>query len=90
MNNFQRLEEEEIDRLPDLPLGIAQNVNDTLGGMRTFGSIVELYLAKIFDVVTMMAGGEVKRPQNKNTFTHTGGHGSPTEPNGDTPRGPKN
>jgi len=35
--------------------------------MRTFGSIVELYLAKIFDVVTMMAGGEVKRPQQNQT-----------------------
>ncbi len=87
MNNFQRLEEEEIDRLPDLPLGISQNVNNTLGGMRTFGSIIELYLAKIFDVVTMMAGGEVKRPQN--TFNHTEGHGTPTEPNSDSPRGPK-
>ncbi len=82
MNNFQRLEEEEIDRLPDLPMGIAQNVNSTLGGMRTFGSIIELYLAKIFDVVTMMAGGD------NNTFSDPGGHGSPTEPDGGSPRGP--
>ncbi len=87
MNNFQRLEEEEIDRLPDLPMGIAHNVNSTLGGMRTLGSIVELYLAKIFDVVTMMARGEAE--QSSNSFGHTGGHGSPTEPKGEVPRGPK-
>lgn len=88
MNNFQRLEEEEIDRLPDLPLGIAQNVNNALGGMRTFGSIIELYVAKIFDVVTMMAGGDINRPNNK--FGHTSGHGSPTEPDRESHRGPAN
>jgi len=86
MNNFQRLEEEEIDRLPDLPMGIAQNVNNTLGGMRTFGSIIELYIAKIFDVVTMMAGGETERSDNN--FGQTGVHGAPTEPDRGTPRGP--
>ena len=34
----------------------------------------------------MMAGGKVERPNNK--FTHTSGHGSPTEPDAGIPGGP--
>lgn len=86
MNNFKRLEEEELDRLPDLPLGISQNVNSSLGNMRTLGSVVELYFAKIFDVFVMMAGGRIDTPPNN--FSNPGGHGSPTEPDSGIPGGP--
>ena len=34
----------------------------------------------------MMAGGKVERPNN--TFSHTSGHGSPTEPDRGIPGGP--
>ena len=87
MNNFQRLEEEEINRFTELPLGIIGNsVHNKLDNMRTMGSIVELYLTKIVDVFVMMTGGNAERPNN--TFSHTGGHGSPTEPDTGTPGGP--
>ena len=86
MNNFQRLEEEEMDNLPQLPLGISHNVNNSLGNMRTMGSIVDLYITKIMDVFVMMAGGKVERPNNN--FGPIGGHGSPTEPDGRMPDGP--
>ena len=86
MNNFQRLEEEELEGLPDLPLGIAQNVNSTLGGFRFFGNVVDLYLAKIADVFVMMTGGEVDPP--KNNFRQEGDFGSPTSPDQGIPGGP--
>ena len=86
MNNFQRLEEEEMDNLPQLPLGIAHNVHNSLGNMRTMGSIVDLYLTKIVDVFIMMAGGKVERPNNN--FRPNSGSGSPTEPDRGMPGGP--
>lgn len=86
MNNFQRLEEEEIEQLPEIPLGIAHNVHNNLDNMRTMGSMVDLYLTKIVDVFVMMTGGKVERPNN--TFTYTSGHGSPTEPDSGIPGGP--
>ena len=81
-NNFQRLEEEEIDRLPDLPLGIANNVYNNLNNLRTFGSVIDLYLSKIIDVFVMMTGGNATRS------SHTSGHGSPTEPDSGIPGRP--
>jgi len=55
--------------------------------MRTMGSMVELYLTKIVAVFVMMTGGKnVERPNN--TFSHTSGHGSPTEPGSGMPGGP--
>ena len=86
MNNFKRLEEDDIDRLPDLPPGIAHNVNNTLGNMRTFGNIVELYLTKLADVVTMMAGGKVDRSIDGGQ--EGGEPHAPTDPNAPIHRGP--
>jgi len=86
MNNFQRLEEEEKEHLPNIPLGIAHNVHNSLDNMRTMGSMVDLYITKIVDVFVMMTGGKVERPNNG--FSHTSGHGSPTEPNSGIPGGP--
>ena len=87
MNNFQRLEEEELNELTHVPLGIiSNNVYNRLDNMRTMGSIVDLYLTKIVDVFVMMAGGKVERPNN--TFSHTSGHRSPTEPDSGVPGGP--
>ena len=87
MNNFQRLEEEEINDLPELPLHtINNNIHNRIDNMRTMGSIVDLYLSKIVDVFVMMTGGKVER--RNNTFTHSGGHGSPTEPDSGYPSGP--
>lgn len=85
-NNFQRLEDEDLERMPDVPLRIASNVHNSLGNMRTMGSMVDLYLTKIIDVFIMMSGGTVER--NNNTFSHTSGHGSPTEPDSGIPGGP--
>jgi len=86
-NNFQRLEDEELDRLPDLPFSIANNVHNRLNNMRTIGNVIELYLTKVIDVLVMMTGGKSK-PASKNSFTDTSGHGSPTEPDIDGPGGP--
>ncbi len=87
MNNFQRLEEEELNELTELPLGLIGNkVHNSLDNMRTMGSMVELYLTKIVDVFVMMTGGNAERPNN--TFSHTSGHGSPTEPDSHIPGGP--
>ena len=87
MNNFQRLEEEEMEQLPPLPLGIIGNrVHNRLDNMRTMGSMVDLYLTKIVDVFVMMAGGKVERPNNN--FSPGGSYGAPTEPDGDVPGGP--
>lgn len=86
MNNFQRLEEEEIEQLPQLPLGIGHNVHNRLDNMRTMGSMVDLYLTKIVDVFVMMTGGKVERPNNN--FSPGGNHGRPTDPDADMPGGP--
>ena len=87
MNNFQRLEEEEINRFKEQPLDIIGNkVHNKLDNMRAMGGIVELYLTKLVDVFVMMTGGNTQRPNN--TFSHTGGHGSPTEPDTGKPGGP--
>ena len=87
MNNFQRLEEEEMDGFTQSPLGIiGNNVYNSLDNMRTMGSMVELYITKIVDVFVMMAGGNAERPND--SFSHTSGHGSPTEPDSCQPGGP--
>ena len=86
MNNFQRLEEEEMEQLPPLPLGIGHRVHNRLDNMRTMGSIVDLYLTKIVDVFVMLTGGSVERPNNN--FSPGGDYGAPTEPDRDTPGGP--
>ena len=86
MNNFQRLEEEEMDNLPQLPLGIGHQVHNSLDNMRTMGSMVDLYLTKIVDVFVMMAGGKSERPNNG--FSPGGSHGTPTDPHSDGPGGP--
>jgi len=86
MNNFQRLEEEEMDRFAQ-PLGIiGNNVHNSLDNMRTMGSMFELYFTKIVDVFVIMTGGNSER--SNNTFSHTSGHGSPTEPDSGKPGGP--
>jgi hypothetical protein len=85
-NNFQRLEEEELGNLPDLPLGIAHNVHNSLDNMRTLGGVVDLYLTKIIDVLIMMSGGTVDR--SGNSFSSSTNHGTPTDPDRGTPRGP--
>jgi len=86
MNNFQRLEEEEMDNLPQLPLGVGHHVHNSLDNMRTMGSMFDLYVTKIMDVFVMMAGGKINRPNNN--FGQAGGNGSPTEPDRNIPGGP--
>lgn len=87
MNNFQRLEEEEMEQLPDLPLGIAHRVDNQLSGFRTIGSVVELYLTKFVEVFVMMTGGDTNRPTDSNRTESS--DGPPTDPNRRGPGGPR-
>ncbi len=63
-NNFQRLQDDEIGRVPDLS-GTQRQVRQQIEGMQTIGQVVELYLAKIFDAFVMMTGGEVASSNRK-------------------------
>ncbi len=87
-NNFQRLEEEELSRLPDLPLGIKHNVHNHLDSLRTIGGVIDLYLSKLVDVFIAMTGGKPERPSN--TFFSDSGHNPPTDPDSGGPGGPAN
>ena len=57
-NNFQRLHDDEMNRVPDLS-DTQREVRQRIEGMQTIGQVVELYLTKILDAFVMMTGGEV-------------------------------
>ena len=79
-NNFQRLEEEEISRLPELPLGIVKdNVHTQLDGFRAIGGMIDLYLSKLIDIFVAMTGGKSERSGRGNP---------PTDPDNSVPGGP--
>lgn len=83
MNNFKRLQEEEMSRVPDLS-DTQRSVRNRVEGMRTMGAVVELYLTKILDVFVVMTGGTVEQKKSsgpKSSF------GYPTAPEKDVPSG---
>ena len=83
MNNFKRLQEEELGRVPDLS-DTQRSVRNRVEGMRTIGQVVELYLTKILDVFVVMSGGNIDQKKSsgpKNNF------GYPTAPEKDAPSG---
>lgn len=64
MNNFKRLQEEQVKRAPDM--GDEQRfIRNRLDGARTFGQVVDLYLTKILDLFVVMTGGEVSNKNNR-------------------------
>jgi len=68
MNNFKRLQEEEINRMPDQS-DSQRSVRNRVEGMRTIGQVVELYLTKILDVfVVMKMRLQVVLPLDKKFF----------------------
>lgn len=83
MNNFKRLQEEELDRVPDL--GDTQRaVRDKVSNMRTVGQVFELYMTKILDLFVVMTGGNV---QERSSTRKSPDKGYPTDADGDTPPG---
>jgi len=63
-NNFQRLQDDEMGRVPDLS-DTQRQVRQKIEGMQTIGQVVELYLTKILDAFVMMTGGEVDSSNRK-------------------------
>ncbi len=74
MNNFKRLQEEELERVPDLRNN-QRSVRNQLDNMRTVGNVVELYLTKILDLFVVMSGGRISTSDTRPS-DHTG---SPTD-----------
>ncbi len=83
MNNFKRLQEEEMSRVPDLS-DTQRSVRNRVEGMRTIGQVVELYLAKILDVFVVMTGGNVDQKKSSGPKSN---FGYPTAPEKDAPPG---
>jgi len=83
MNNFKRLQEEEINRMPDQS-DSQRSVRNRVEGMRTIGQVVELYLTKILDVFVVMAGGNVDQKKSRRSVSDIG---YPTSPEKDAPSG---
>jgi len=73
-NNFQRLHDDEMDRVPDLS-DTQREVRQRIEGMQTIGQVVELYLIKILDAFVIMTGGEADS-SNKNRKPKSGPPGS--------------
>lgn len=75
INNFQELENQELDRMGEGPGRAVSNVNQKLhSNMRVFhfiGDIVELYFPKIVGLFVKMSGGGRKEDVN-----FKGGHKS--------------
>jgi len=68
MNSFKNLEEETLET-HDLPLSVKSNVHNQLLGMRTSVNIVEVYLNRIFDMLTGLFGGETNTKANTHMLT---------------------
>jgi len=83
MNNFKRLQDEELNRVPDLS-DTQRSVHNQVEGMRTIGEVVELYLAKVLDVFVVMTGGTIAKKSTKRSPTD---QGYPTKSNTDAPSG---
>ena len=81
MNNFKRLQEEELNRIPDLS-DTQRSVHNQVEGMRTIGEVVELYLAKVLDVFVVMTGGKVTKNSSKR---RSADQGYPTNSRSDAP-----
>lgn len=71
-NNFERLQDDEMERVPDLS-DTQREVRHRIEGMQTIGQVVELYLTKILDAFVMMTGGDVDSSDRK---TRSGPPGS--------------
>ncbi len=83
MNNFKRLQEEELSRVPDL--GDTQRaVRNKVTNMRTVGQVFELYMTKILDLFVVMTGGSVQDRSSNKKPPHSG---YPTDADGDAPLG---
>jgi len=63
-NNFERLQDDEMGRVPDLS-DTQRQVRQRIEGMQTIGQVVELYLTKILDAFVMMTGGDVDSSNRK-------------------------
>ena len=68
MNSFKDLEKENLDEHV-LPLGIKSNVQNHIGGMRTFGSIINVYLGRILETFTGLFGGDIMAESNTHMLT---------------------
>lgn len=68
MNGFKDLEEKTLEDHA-LPLGIKSNVQNQLMGMRTSVNIIEVYLNRIFDMLTGLFGGETNITANTHMLT---------------------
>ena len=63
-NNFERLQDDEMGRVPDLS-DTQRQVRQRIEGMQTIGQVVDLYLTKILDAFVMMTGGEIDSSSRK-------------------------
>lgn len=85
MNNFKRLQDEELTRVPDLS-DTQRSIHNQVEGIRTIGEVVELYLTKVLDVFVVMTGGTVSN-KNKSSKRRPADQGYPTKSNVDAPSG---
>ncbi len=58
MNNFKKLEEEELRGSP-LPPRVARDVNQNLGVLRFISNIIELYMPKVAELFVSLSGGNM-------------------------------
>lgn len=65
MNNFKNLEEEALREAPSPPEYIKENIVGQIANLRTWSSIMDLFVSAPFRLITKMIGKEEPFPNKK-------------------------
>ncbi len=67
-NNFQRLQDEELNDYPQPPARIKEDLNHSQNMFQLVGNVIDLFIPKLFQMLARMLGGGSKidqTPENK-------------------------
>jgi len=78
-NSFKDLEDEDLDKNPQAPKQVEDDLNANINSIQTFGNVVELYLSKVIGLFVAILGGKKNEMMNDQT----------TESNNDTDNAPE-
>ncbi len=57
MNNFEKFEEDLVNKFGDPPNKVKKEIDGSVGFFRIIGNIVELFIPKMMDLFINMSGG---------------------------------
>lgn len=79
-NSFKEMQDEDLDKNPQAPKLIENNLNSNMQSMHTFGNVVELYISKVVDLFVALLGGkkndEIESNNNSNNDTDNAPEGN--------------